>query len=220
MPKKRVASPLPTARKLKLPAWLQARRESPCAKSELFLRLGEEVRGLRIAHGLTGGELARRCAVSRSMLSRIERGLVSPSIDTLHQLAEALDVPPSRFFCHQNGRADCSFVAAGSGIVVNRLGEVAGLRYELLGHLLSGNLSAEPYLVRLQPGARPFADFLHPGLQFIYFLSGRLRYRHGAKVIETAGGDALLFETRVPHGIERIIEEPVSFLMVTFTTRN
>lgn len=69
-------------------------------------------------------------------------------------------------------------------------------------------------------GLGPFADFLHPGLQFIYFLSGRLRYRHGAKVIETACGDALLFETRVPHGIERIIEEPVSFLMVTFTTRN
>ncbi|RYH23731.1 MAG: XRE family transcriptional regulator, partial [Alcaligenaceae bacterium] len=31
-----------------------------------------------MAAGDSGGELAQRCGISRSMLSRIERGLVSP----------------------------------------------------------------------------------------------------------------------------------------------
>jgi transcriptional regulator with XRE-family HTH domain len=216
-----LASPLPTARKLRLPAALtQPRRQPPPAKNEVFSRLGEEVRSLRIAGRASGGELARRCGISRSMLSRIERGLVSPSIATLHRLAEALDVPASRFFCPRNGRTDLSYVAAGNGIVVDRMGEVAGFRYELLGHLLSGNLFVEPYLVRLDIGVRPFADFLHPGLQFMYVLSGRFRYRHGTRVLETGRGDSLLFETHAPHGVESIIEEPVSYLIVSFTTRN
>lgn len=215
-------SPLPSARKPRLPASLARAplRAGPPAKSEALHRLGEEVRNLRIAHGLSGGELARRCGLSRSMLSRIERGLVSPSIDTLHQLAQALEVPPSRFFCHQNARPELSFVPAGRGIVVNRLGATAGFRYELLGHSLSGNLLAEPYVVRLKPGARPFVEFLHPGRQFIHILSGRICYRHGGQALEIGQGDSLLFDTSAPHGVERILEEPVSYLMVSVTTRN
>ncbi|WP_398494382.1 helix-turn-helix domain-containing protein [Variovorax sp.] len=189
------------------------------AKSEVFAQLGEELRCVRIGQGLSAGELARRCGLSRSMLSRIENGQTSPSVDTLQSLAEALEVSVARFFCRRNGRPDLSFVPAGAGIRVDRMGEVAGFRYELLGHLLSGNLCVEPYLVRLQAGAPPFADFQQPGLQFVYLLSGRLRYRHGARVLEMGPGDALLFEGRAPHGVEAVLAEPVSYLAVTLAAR-
>ncbi|MGR4870330.1 helix-turn-helix domain-containing protein [Variovorax sp. LARHSF232] len=188
--------------------------------SEAALRLGEEVRALRIASGRSAAALAREGGVSASMLSRIERGLVSPSVDTLVRLAEALQVPPSRFFCRRNGRADLSFVPAGQGIQIRRMGEVAGLGYELLGHVLSGNLGVEPYLVRLAPGARPYADFQQPGLQFLYLLEGGLRYRHGARVLVLARGDALLFEARVPHGVEAVLAHPASYLLVTLAARD
>jgi hypothetical protein len=45
----------------------------------------------------------------------------------------------------------------------DRIRAVADYRYELLGHLLSGNLFVEPYLVTLLPGAEPYASFQHPG---------------------------------------------------------
>jgi len=218
---KRIASPFPTTRRLQLPAALTRRcNPSPPPKNESFSRLGEEIKRLRIADGASGGELARRCGISRSMLSRIERGLVSPSVDTLNQLAKGLGVSPSRFFCHQNSRTDLSFVAAGNGIVIDRMGELVDFQYELLGHLLSGNLFVEPYLVRLLPNAKPFANFLHPGLQFMYFLSGRVLYRYGGKSMDVGQGDSLLFETSVLHGVEKVVEEPVSYLMINFTTRN
>ena len=55
--------------------------------------LGRHIRGLRLAVGASGGEFARRCGISRSMLSRVERGLASPSIATLFKMAAALKLP-------------------------------------------------------------------------------------------------------------------------------
>lgn len=39
------------------------------------------------------------------MLSRIERGLVSPSVETLDRIANGLGVPVSRFFSDQTSHA-------------------------------------------------------------------------------------------------------------------
>ncbi|RUR71097.1 helix-turn-helix domain-containing protein [Variovorax guangxiensis] len=182
-------------------------------------RIGAQVKALRMAAGTSAGELARTSGISASMLSRIERGLVSPSVETLERIAQGLHVPVSRFFGDQARRTDFCHVRAGHGLVVDRIGAVADYRYELLGHLLSGNLFAEPYLVTLLPDAEPYVTFQHPGLKFLYFLSGEVTYRYGAKAIDVRAGDSLLFEATALHGIEAIHSQPVSYLSVVFTLR-
>lgn len=172
-----------------------------------------------MAAGISAGTLARASAISASMLSRIERGLVSPSVETLDRIAQALHVPISRFFGDQARRTDFCHVPAGQGLVVDRIGAVADYRYELLGHLLSGNLFAEPYLVMLLPDAEPYVTFQHPGLKFLYFLSGEVTYRYGTKAIEVKAGDSLLFDATSLHGIEAIHAQPVSYLSVVLTLR-
>jgi transcriptional regulator with XRE-family HTH domain len=47
---------------------------------------GELVRDARRRHGLTQRQLAARARTSQAAISRIERGLVSPSVDTLAAL--------------------------------------------------------------------------------------------------------------------------------------
>ncbi|WPH24456.1 helix-turn-helix domain-containing protein [Variovorax paradoxus] len=182
-------------------------------------RIGAQVRALRMAAGVSGGALAQASGISASMLSRIERGLVSPSVETLERLAQGLHVPVSRFFSDQARRTDFSHVRAGQGVVVDRVGAVADYRYELLGHLLSGNLFVEPYLVTLLPGADPYVTFQHPGLKFLYFLSGEVAYRYGAKSVAVRAGDSLLFDATALHGIETIHSGTVSYLSVVFTLR-
>lgn len=153
------------------------------------------------------------------MLSRIERGLVSPSVDTLYRIARGLNVPISRFFGDQPGRTDFSHVPAGRGVQVDRVGAVADYRYELIGHILSGNLFVEPYLVTLLPSAEPYVTFQHPGLKFLYLLSGEVSYRYGTKVVQLKVGDSLLFDATALHGIEAVEVQPVSYLSVVFTLR-
>jgi transcriptional regulator with XRE-family HTH domain len=47
---------------------------------------GELLRDARRRHGLTQRQLAARARTSQAAISRIERGLVSPSVDTLAEL--------------------------------------------------------------------------------------------------------------------------------------
>lgn len=50
----------------------------------------ELVRATRGRHRLTQGELAHRCATSQAQISRIERGDISPSVDTLARILGAM----------------------------------------------------------------------------------------------------------------------------------
>jgi transcriptional regulator with XRE-family HTH domain len=47
---------------------------------------GELIREARARHGLTQKQLAIRARTSQAAISRIERGLVSPSVETLQKL--------------------------------------------------------------------------------------------------------------------------------------
>ncbi|MET3480319.1 transcriptional regulator with XRE-family HTH domain [Variovorax sp. 1126] len=223
MTRRQLASPFPVPRPLRLPASVTrvlTRQPEPVVRSLPAARIGAQVKALRMAAGLSAGQLAAGSEISASMLSRIERGLVSPSVETLERLAQGLHVPVSRFFGDQARRTDFCHVRAGQGLVVDRIGAVEGYRYELLGHSLSGNLFVEPYLVTLLPEAGPYVTFQHPGLKFLHLLSGAVTYRYGAKSVEVGAGDTLLFDATALHGIEAIHSGPVSYLSVVFTLRD
>jgi transcriptional regulator with XRE-family HTH domain len=215
---KQIPSPFPTAKKVRVPK-IEVRQPVEPKRSTISSKVGAQIRSLRLAAGSSAGALAASAGVSRSMFSRIENGLVSPSIEVLDRIAAALDVPMSRFFVDQTRRLDLSFVPAGKGLKVERVDAVAGYTYQLLGHLLSGNLFVEPYLVTLSDEARPYTTFQHPGLKFIYMLSGRVKYRYGSHTLELKPGDSLLYDARALHGAELLREGPIAYLSVVFTLR-
>jgi len=62
------------------------------------LQVGHRVRELRTRHGLSLRALADRSGLNINTLSLIENGKSSPSVSTLQQLAQALDVHISTFF--------------------------------------------------------------------------------------------------------------------------
>jgi transcriptional regulator with XRE-family HTH domain len=61
-------------------------------------RIASRVRSLRAERGLSLDALAAKCAVSRSMLSLIERGETSPTAVVLEKIATGLRVPLARLF--------------------------------------------------------------------------------------------------------------------------
>lgn len=218
MAKARVASPFPTAAKPRAPRQTKKVEVKP-QRSTTSARVGAQIQAQRIAIDMSAGALATAAGISRSMMSRIERGLVSPSIEVLDRIATALDIPMSRFFVDQVRRLDISFVPAGKGLKVEREDAVKGYHYELIGHLLSGNLFVEPYLVTLGQDAKPYAAFQHPGVKLIYMLSGRMKYRYGNQTLDVRPGDSLLFDALALHGAESFREGPISYLSIIFTLR-
>ena len=65
---------------------------------ETELNLGESIRKIRQARGISQGEMQKRTGILRSYLSRVENGHTVPSFATLQRLAGAMDVTLSDFF--------------------------------------------------------------------------------------------------------------------------
>lgn len=192
---------------------------SAAAVSDLTLEqaIGVQVRQLRRRVGITVSELAAAAGLSGGMLSKIENGQISPSLASLQSLAGALNVPITTFFSTFEEKRDCSFVKAGTGVVIERRGTKAGHQYSLLGHALGGNVVVEPYFITLSMDAAPYPAFQHEGTEFIYVLSGEMLYRHGDQSYHLTPGDALLFDSAAPHGPEKLLAKPITFLsIITF----
>ncbi len=181
--------------------------------------IGVQARQLRRRVGITVSELAASAGLSGGMLSKIENGQISPSLASLQALAAALNVPITTFFSTFEEKRDCSYVKAGAGVVIERRGTKAGHRYALLGHALGGNAVVEPYLITLSADALPFAAFQHAGTEFIYMLSGEVLYRHGDQSYHLVPGDALLFDSAAPHGPEKLLVKPMTYLSIITHTR-
>ncbi|HVM78475.1 MAG TPA: XRE family transcriptional regulator [Stellaceae bacterium] len=181
--------------------------------------IGAGVRQLRKSLDLTIAELAAASGVSAGMLSKIENGMITPSLTTLDQLAKALNVPISQLFAEMEERRDCSFVKAGTGVRIERRGTKAGHLYDLLGHSISGEIAAEPYLITLSEDAVPYTNFRHAGLEFIYMLSGKVRYRHADRSYLMEPGDALFFDAAARHGPEELIRVPMKYLSIIIYKR-
>jgi transcriptional regulator with XRE-family HTH domain len=62
------------------------------------LKIGSVIRGHRLQKGLSQGDIEKRTGLLRCYLSRVENGHTVPSLDTLHKIADALEMSLASFF--------------------------------------------------------------------------------------------------------------------------
>ena len=72
--------------------------EEKLVNQETVENIGQRIRQLRESRGMTQSQLQAHSKVSRSYLSRIESGQMTPSLGTLEKISEALSVGLNRFF--------------------------------------------------------------------------------------------------------------------------
>lgn len=185
-------------------------------EKNLELAIGRQIRDLRKRQRMTGAELAAQAGLSVGALSKIENGLVSPSLATLQALADSLRVPITQLFAGFDQPRRAMHVKSGDGVDVKRQGSRAGQQYSLLGHIGSNEsgVVVEPYLLTLADESDIFPVFQHEGLEFIYMLEGVLEYRHGDRLYLLEPGDSFLFDSDAPHGPERHVQRPIRYLSV------
>ena len=67
----------------------------PSSRKSTPQAFGEVLRELRLAAGLSQEALAHECGRHRTYVSMLERGINSPSLDTVFLLARGLGIKPS-----------------------------------------------------------------------------------------------------------------------------
>ena len=177
--------------------------------------VGAAIRRLRSAQGLTLADVADRAQISQGMLSRLETGAVSPSLETVAAVAAALGADLSTLFKGLDTQpSDAQLVRKGEGLEVVRRGTRRGHTYHLLAADRGPHKTFEPFLITLSDRSEIFPDFEHPGTEMIYMLAGSLRYRHGSESYLLKPGDTLTFSGEVPHGPQTLIKLPIRFLSI------
>lgn len=177
--------------------------------------VGPTLRAQRLAQGLTLADVASLAGVSRGMLSKIENGQVSSSLETLHQIVSALGMTLGQLFRDFDvPEGSAQHVKSGEGLEVVRRGTKRGHTYHLLAYDQGPQKQIEPFLITMDDISEVFPTFTHPGVEFIYMLEGRLVYRHGRNTYLLKPGDSLTFQGSVPHGPEELIKVPIRFLAI------
>ncbi len=177
--------------------------------------LGQRIRDIRQRNKLTIADVAQIAELSPGMISKIENGQATASLDSLVSIANALGVSIGSLFKNFGAPAgEARLVKSGEGMEVVRRGTSRGHTYHLLSFDQGPRKRFDPFLISMDDASEVFPTFEHDGTEFIHMLTGRLEYRHGDATYLLEPGDSLTFNGQVAHGPERIIEVPIRFLTV------
>jgi transcriptional regulator with XRE-family HTH domain len=166
------------------------------------LWLGLQIRSLRLAKGYSLQELARKASLSNGMVSQLERGLVSPSVRSLRQISNALEVPTAYFFQETTPPPpeEIGRIVRGDARRILRL-TTTGVSKELLTPDTSGLLQLT--LVRIQPGGSSGPEaYVHRGEDAGFVLSGSIKLWVGEHCHVLNAGDSFRFKSTLPHRFE------------------
>jgi transcriptional regulator with XRE-family HTH domain len=177
-------------------------------RTQTDLALGTRIRELRQRRGMSVGEVATLAAVSKSLVSQIERGVASPSIDTVRKIASALELPVFSLFLED---ADSDLVVRKRNRRIVRYPES-----EVTREVLSPSLHSRLALlwVTYPPGeAGRLEPVHHTGEECVVVVRGTLEITLGEQVIQLQCGDSMGFDSELPHIFRNPGSEPAEVVV-------
>jgi len=179
--------------------------------------IGSKIRVLRLKKKMGLVELGRHTGLSPALLSKIERGRLFPTLPTLLRIALVFSVGLDFFFA--GGREKPLLVVVRKSQRV-KLPEQPGsrdvaYRFESLDYPATERRFNSYYADFLPVAADKARVHVHPGVEFIYVLHGALGVRVGGEDHALIRGDAIYFDSSVPHGYRRNGRAACSAIVVT-----
>ncbi|MFN2195382.1 MAG: cupin domain-containing protein [Anaerolineales bacterium] len=171
--------------------------------------VGKRLRHLREQQGLSLRMVSERCGLSINAISQIERGENSPTVASLHRLANALNVQITDFFQPETKQTTV-FIRHTTGLK----SQANGILMESLGIGLS-NQQLEPFRLAIGPGVGNIDDpIAHTGEEFVHCLEGEIEYIVGDQRFQLQQGDSLLFEATQLHAYHNHTSQPATLLVI------
>lgn len=170
--------------------------------------IGDRLRELRTARGMSLRVLAQQANVSPTLLSQIERGVTEPSLATLRRLAGVFGESVASLFSDPSAPA----------VWISRPGERTTLgaphgqiRYE---RLTPGNGQLEVLHATLAPGEVSSEElWSHPSLECAYVVAGTLTVEFDRSSYTVAAGESVTFDSRQPHRYRNASPAPTEIVL-------
>ena len=169
---------------------------------EAAIHIGPRVRALREAMDLSLRDLADRSGVSAPMLSQVERGETSPTLQIASRIAAGLELRLSQLL-RLDEQGVVSIVRAGER---RRGGGTSGHAFEILTPPLPGQraeLSRHVLAAGAQTGGKGDPPMHEPGSREIALVEGGTVVLHvDGATHELNEGDSVVFDADLPHHFE------------------
>lgn len=187
--------------------------KSPAATNENQFQIGSRVKALREAASLSLRDLAERSGVSAPMLSQVERGETSPTLQVAGRIAAGLDLRLSQLLRLEEGSV-ISVVRAGD----RRSGGEGGHAFEILTSPLPGQraeLSRHVLVPGAQtggPGDEPMHEAGSREIALVEQGSVVLKVDEQSETLHE--GDCVTFDSDLPHHFENPGDDEAVLLVV------
>ncbi|MGE0864910.1 MAG: helix-turn-helix domain-containing protein, partial [Vicinamibacterales bacterium] len=157
----------------------------------------------------------RHTGLSAAMISKVERGILFPTLPTLLRIALVFGVGLDHFFAASAARKSVGIVRRTER---TRFSERLGGRdvaweFECLDFAATER-KLNAYWVKFAAPSRPRAHE-HAGAEFIHVLKGALKLRLGDEDHELDEGDSMYFYSAQPHSYSRLGARPCEAIVVT-----
>jgi transcriptional regulator with XRE-family HTH domain len=153
---------------------------------------------LRRQHGMTLDQLADAAGLTKSYISKVERGLSIPSISTALKIATTFDLSVGQLLGETQYDDAISVVRRGERPSFMRGGSSSGYDYEMLAPGKRFK-TMEPFIMRPPLKFQDDRRFEHGGQEMIFVLSGAIELDFGSHSYTLNSGDCAYFDSHVPH---------------------
>jgi transcriptional regulator with XRE-family HTH domain len=181
---------------------------------EAAIHIGPRVRALREAMDLSLRDLAERSGVSAPMLSQVERGETSPTLQVASRIAAGLELRLSQLL-RLDEQGVVSIVRAGER---RRGGGTSGHAFEILTPPLPGQraeLSRHVLAAGAKTGGKGDPPMHEPGSREIALVeSGTVVLHVNSAIHQLNEGDSVVFDADLPHHFENPGPDEASLLAV------
>lgn len=166
------------------------------------VNIGKKIRKIRLNLTLTQQQLAEQCGLTKSMISKVENGVVVPALATLTKIAQALGVKASQLIETEDQQpslwtvnpfenpAQFVMTTLGYRIFSTSAGDKDHLMQPIL--IYATESEVKPHLVN------------HPGEEYIFVFEGEMTFVVDETIYLMRRGDSLFFDAMQKHGIRAV----------------
>lgn len=172
------------------------------------MEIGSKIKAIRLQRGLTQGELASRCELTKGYISQLENDIASPSIGTLIDILNVLGVTPQDFFTEPKAE---KIVFTKQDFFESENGD--GQNIWLIPNSQKNEM--EPIILVLPPEGASDVRYPFEGEEFGYVLEGKIRIDTDTASYEAKKSEAFYIDGKHEHRIINITAKTARIVWVT-----
>ena len=183
--------------------------------------MSRAIKQIRETKKLSMREIAKRAGVTASLISQIENGRVSPSVETLFALATAMQVPVAHFFAVSDGGTGnpSQMLTRTDRRIIRKLERrTLSLETGIVWESLTNEETSSVRFIEIlyPPGGRSAKLMLrHTGRDFLVVMEGEITVQLEFQNYTLKAGDSMWFDAIIPHQFCNESSTPTRLISVT-----